>query len=208
MNVDRHVIAGVGQRCRGFDRRVVFDNDAQRQDMAEARWRQKDAQPLSFLERAVGLRTEYGEDLLDLVRRGAEIVQDRAHRVVFLGDHDVLVVVARGGRLRLAQKRDVHRHDARLKAEIRIGLIVGRIAQPQRTGAVGTGRCRRAEASVLGDIAHALHDLVERQERRAPHLRQQRTQLTSAGCGLGTGRRCGEVASRERHFGSGCGVAA
>src|SRR5581483_5665995 len=59
MNVDRHVIAGVGQRCRGFDRRVVFDNDAQRQDTAEARWRQKDAQPLSFLERAVGLRTEY-----------------------------------------------------------------------------------------------------------------------------------------------------
>ena len=147
------------------------------------------------------MRPEHGEDLLDLVGRGAEVMQDRADRVVLLGDDDVLVVLARGACLRLAQQRDVHRHDARLEAQIGIGLIVRRIAEPQRAGAVGTGQRRSGQAGAVGDVAHTLQDFVDRQERRAPHFRQQRTQLARARCGLAARRRCREVAGRERYFG-------
>ncbi len=148
-DVDRHILAEIGQRHGGRDATVAGDNDAQRLHVAEPRRRHQHAQLLAVLEPAVERRrADHGDDRLDLVGRGAEFAQDGADRLALLDDDLPLAPVAaavddaRG----LGQQRDVLRHDARHETEISVGIGLRRVAHFQVRRAVGIDQQARRRA--------------------------------------------------------------
>ena len=193
-HVDRDVFALVGPCHHRVDAGVGGDDDPDRpQPLAAARRRQQNAQLVAVLRAAVlAARAERRRDRLDLVRRGAELAQDRRDRVALLEHDGALVPGIAAGRLGggLRQQGDVLGHDPRLEAGIRIVLAFGRRVGHRRDRAGDQSRLLAGVAVPVGSVAHPRDDLVEPQHGGDLRPRQDG----------------GEIAGEERYFRVGLGA--
>ena len=205
-DVDRNVFAGVGQSRGRGDRAVADYNDAQRLVMAGTQRRHQHAQPLAFLDAALGgQRAEHGDDLLDLVGRGAELAQDRADGLALLHRDEALAPVAAAVGLRrgLGQQRDVLRDHARGEAEIGDRIALGGVAERDGAGRRVGGRPQRVlVGTAVATSRTRVSTSSSGSKRRIPDLRQQRIEIADRGRDLvGARRRADEVAGDEGYFG-------
>src|ERR1700728_2636006 len=90
------------------------------------------------------------QHVLDLVGHAAELAQDRADSFALFDDDEMFAPLGIPGPLR--QQRDVLGNDARLEAEIRVGVALGGVieADARRRAGVSVGQKRRARHRLAG----------------------------------------------------------
>src|SRR5712692_2952490 len=96
--LDRHVTAVIGDRDRAFVALIAEDRDAQRPDLAALAALHQETNALAFLQPALlAARAEGIDDRGLRFRLGADVAQDAAERVAFLGDDGALRPVVAAG---------------------------------------------------------------------------------------------------------------